>query len=407
MNQIDADGRRVHKTQEPEIRDKRDDPLKLHTVIWNSLGRGSVGYTVNSLLENMPPARVDKTLWALSRDPDLPRDFHRPALPALVHRAMCKIRAPHGASAAIAREVMLPKVQEGDIVWIWPPYDLEVIRRAKDRGAIVVGERINCMGEMVRDVLTRAYARRGLPLPREWDMPGAIEREREQMQQCDYVTAPSSLVAQSVRDAGVPQERILENSYGYDPKRLAHGINAVRPLRPPVFAFVGLGIVRKGLDVVLEAWEKAGAPGKLLVAGTVSNDIQQSYAHILARRDVQLLGHVQDVATVYAAADVFLFPTHEEGSPQVTYEAAACGLASIVSPMGATGVIRDRIEGLIVDPLSVDSVAAAITQLSRDQALRAALGTNAASRAQEFTWSKVADRLYRLFCSITGREPAM
>jgi glycosyltransferase involved in cell wall biosynthesis len=373
-------------------------------VIWNSLGRGSVGYTVNSLLENMPAGRVDKTLWALSRDPDLPREFHRPALPSLVHRAMCKIRAPHGASAAIAREVMLPKVREGDIVWVWPPYDLKAIKRAKDRGAIVVGERINCMSDMVRDLLTKAYARRGLPLPPEWNMPGAIEREREQMLECDYVTAPSSFVAESVRNAGVPESRILRNSYGYDPHRLAAGINAVRPVRPPVFAFVGLGIVRKGLDVVLEAWEKADAPGKLLIAGTISGDIKQDYADILARPDVELLGHVADVATVYGAADVFLFPTHEEGSPQVTYEAAACGLASIVSAMGATGVIRDRIEGLIVDPLSVDSVAAAITELSMDQKLRSSLGSNAATRAQEFTWPNVASRLYRLFRSITGKD---
>jgi glycosyltransferase involved in cell wall biosynthesis len=224
------------------------------------------------------------------------------------------------------------------------------------------------------------------------------------MLQCDYVTAPSSFVAESVLNAGVPEERILRNSYGYDPPRLAAGINAVRPARPTIFAFVGLGIVRKGLDVVLEAWENADAPGKLLIAGTIGDDIRQAYAATLARPDVQPLGHVPDVGTVYAAADVFLFPTHEEGSPQVTYEAAACGLASIISPMGATGVIRDRIEGVIVDPLSVDSVAGAIAELSSDQALRATLGANAASRAQEFTWSKVGGRLYQLFCDIRPRD---
>jgi glycosyltransferase involved in cell wall biosynthesis len=72
--------------------------------------------------------------------------------------------------------------------------------------------------------------------------------------------------------------------------------------------------------------------------------------------------------------------------------------------MGATGVIRDRIEGLIVDPLSVDSVAAAIAELSMDQKLRASFGLNAATRAQEFTWPKVASRLYGLFRSITGKD---
>jgi len=310
---------------------------------------------------------------------------------------MCKVHAPPKALAALAREVALRAIEPGNIVYVWPPYDLELIKRAQDRGAIVVAERINCMGDMVRRTLTRAYGRRGLPLPDDWCVPEAIATEREEMLRCDYVTAPNTFVAQSLREEGIPEERILATSYGYDPRRLAKGIDIARPSRPPAFAFVGMGIVRKGLDVLLEAWEKAGAPGKLLIAGKISDDIREAYANILSRPDVQELGFVQDVTEVYGAADVFIFPTHEEGGPQVTYEAAACGLPSIVSPMGAGRLVRDRLEGLIVDPLDVDQIAAAITELTSDNELRAKLATNASARAQEFSWSKVGERLYHLF----------
>src|SRR5206468_4351850 len=102
-------------------------------------------------------------------------------------------------------------------------------------------------------------------------------------------------------------------------------------------------------------------------------------------------------ATVYAAADVFIFPTHEEGGPQVIYEAAACGLASIVSPMGAGRIVRDQQECLIIDPLEVAYVAAAIRNLAEDRELRRQFGRNAARRANQFTWADAGNRLYHQF----------
>lgn len=384
--------------------EKNRDPLRVQAILWNSLGRGSVAYSVNEILNKLPDD-VERALWCLSGDPADQRDYHRPALPHLIFRALCKARAPAALHIGLARQVALRSVASGDIVYAWPPYDLKLIRRAQQRGAIVVAERINCMAQMVRAVLTRAYARRGLAFPELLCTREKVVTDREQMLQCDYVTAPNPLVAQSLLEDGIAENRILETSYGFDPHRLAAGMSIQRPDRPPVFAFVGLGIVRKGLDVLLEAWEQSGITGKLLIAGNIDDDIRREYAKMLGRRDVEELGYVQDIAQVYGAADVFVFPTHEEGGPQVTYEAAACSLPSIVSPMGAGRIIRHEQEGLIIDPLSVDSVAAAIAALADDRAQRQALGENAAKRAQEFTWSKVAGRLYGMFREITGRHP--
>lgn len=379
--------------------------MRVHAVFWNSLGRGSVAYTVNELLDNMPPTAVDRKLWSLSRDPDFPREFHKPALPELLYRALCKVQMPPSAQAWIAREIALPSVKPGDIVYMWPPYDLQLIRRAQDRGAIVVAERINCMGGLEREVLARAYGRRGLPLPVKCCTPKKIEKDREQMMQCDFVTAPNPFVTQSITSAGIANDRILETSYGFNPARLAKAIDIQRPDRTPTFAFVGLGIVRKGFDVLLEAWDKAQVNAQLLIAGHIDDDLRGAYARTLARPDIQELGYVQDIASVYAAADVFIFPTHEEGGPQVTYEAAACGLPSIVSPMGAGRIVRDGMEGIFVNPLDVASVADAITRLADDREVRLKLGANAGERAREFTWGKVSARLYDLFCSVRPNSP--
>jgi glycosyltransferase involved in cell wall biosynthesis len=261
------------------------------------------------------------------------------------------------------------------------------------------------MGTMVRSALSQAYARRGLDLPDGWCLLRDIEKEREQMLECDFVTAPNALVAESLRNAGILESRIIETSYGYNPDRLAKAIGIKRPVRPPVFAFVGLGIVRKGLDVLLEAWELANVDGRLLIAGHIDDDISATYASTLARDDVEALGYVHDVATVYAAADVFVFPTHEEGGPQVTYEAAGCGLASIVSAMGAGRIVRDGQECLLIDPLDVENVASALQKLANDRSLRETLAANAARRSRDFTWANVSVQLHQRFCEIAGHSP--
>jgi glycosyltransferase involved in cell wall biosynthesis len=68
--------------------------------------------------------------------------------------------------------------------------------------------------------------------------------------------------------------------------------------------------------------------------------------------------------------------------------------------MGAGRLVRDQLEGLIVDPLDVDAVAAALTKLADDESLRQTLAKNAAERAREFTWANAGTRLYDQFCTI-------
>lgn len=386
-----------------EHTDKR---LRVHAVFWNSLGHGSVAHALTELLDNLPAAAVDRTLWSLGNDPLTQRAYVRPALPRIAFRALCKARVPAEVQGRIASRAVLRSVRPGDIIYMWPPFDLKLIRRAQELGAIVVAERTNCMAQVCLDVLSRAYGRRGLSIPSGWYPPARIAEERAHMLQCDFVTAPNPLVTQSLLDAGISEKKVLETFYGFNPQRLAKAIGVDRPKRPPVFAFVGHGIVRKGLDVLLEAWERADLSGRLIIAGPIDDELRGAYARTLARPDVQDLGWVRDIASVYAAADVFVFPTHEEGGPQVIYEAAGCGLPSIVSPMGAGRIVRDGVECLMIDPLDVEDLAAALTRMAEDEALRRTLGAAASRRASEFTWAKAGMHLYQQFLRISSNEGA-
>lgn len=382
--------------------DQQGRALRVHGVIWNALTGLSLGYALTEILANLPPGKTEPHLWCLRGNLEDPRSFERVALSNLAFKLLCKARVPMAAQGRMASRVVLRHIAPSDIVYVWPPYDMGLIRRARDRRAIVVAERTNCMARTCRDVLERAYARRGLPLPLGIFTDEDIAKELDQVSACDFVTAPNAFVAQSLSETGIADDRILNTSYGFSKARLAKAIGIDRPKRPPVFAFVGLGIVRKGLDVLLEAWEKADVDGQLLIGGLISDDLRSEYAHILERPEVRVLGYISDVAQIYADADVFVFPTHEEGGPLVTYEAAACGLPSIISPMGAGRIVRDRQEGLIIDPLDVDGLAAAITLIAENHELRVELAKGASLRSLDFTWEKVGERFYNQLRTVCG-----
>ena len=110
----------------------------------------------------------------------------------------------------------------------------------------------------------------------------------------------------------------------------------------------------------------------------------------LRREDVTVIKYTRDIGPFYRSADVFAFPSLEEGGPQVTYEAAGCGLPLLTSPMGAARIGIHGSTGLVVDPRDEGQWIEAMQELARDPDLRHRMGQAARQRAQDFTWPKVA-----------------
>jgi len=65
----------------------------------------------------------------------------------------------------------------------------------------------------------------------------------------------------------------------------------------------------------------------------------------------------QDVRPWYAAGDVFVFPSHREGFPNVVIEACAMGLPCIVTDInGSREIVEDGVNGLVVPPCDAENL---------------------------------------------------
>ncbi|MEG4855636.1 glycosyltransferase family 4 protein [Microcoleus sp. B5-D4] len=102
--------------------------------------------------------------------------------------------------------------------------------------------------------------------------------------------------------------------------------------------------------------------------------------------------YTSNIALADREADFLAFPSLEEGSPLVTYEAMANGLPVLTSPLGGGSVIRDGKDGIIVSPYDEKALVAGLQHLAGCALLRLRMSDSARERAQEFTWEKVARR---------------
>lgn len=364
--------------------------MKIDTLLTVPFTGKGVSYTCGALLAGMNAKGTSVTLYApyAGRGP-----FGFPVKECLPYQPTRLLfrRRPEMVQW-LTEKAFMRGLQRShtDAVYLFGETSLALSHWLHDRGYITVREKFNTAKSTAKAILDQAYHRLGLP-PAHGITDKAVAQERERLQLTSFVFCPSNLVEDSLADYSIPRERMISTSYGFGAQRLD-----VPPLEPrrksPVFLFVGSIGVRKGAHVVLSAWKKARIAGTLVLAGNLEPAIATLFGDVLAREDVVHLPYVADIGAVYRSADVFVFPTLEEGSPLVTYEALHCGLPELVSPMGAGRVIRDGVEGLVIDPDDEQGWIEAMVRMADEPDERRRLGANAAARASDYGWDAVAER---------------
>ena len=280
------------------------------------------------------------------------------------------------------------------IVFTFGNVSLDLAQKLHALGVTVVREKFNCARATAREILDLAYASLGAPAAHGLD-DAAIAYENEGLRMADAIFCPSPKVAQSLRALGISDDRLIGTSYGWEPTRFSGDHKALPDIEGVTLIFVGYLCVRKGAHILLEAWQKAHIKGRLIIAGGIEPLIRRRYGGILGRPDIVYMPYTDDVSALYKSSDWLVFPSLEEGGPLVTYEAAGCGMPSLVSPMGAGAFVRDKADGIVVDSDDPEVWAQEIATLPSREEERRMMAAAAAKRSLDFTWDKVGARRRR------------
>jgi phosphatidyl-myo-inositol alpha-mannosyltransferase len=164
----------------------------------------------------------------------------------------------------------------------------------------------------------------------------------------------------------------------------------VAPLR---ILFVGQAVERKGLSVLLRAFEalRDHVPATLTLVGASAEEV----AHMtLDDRAIRVLGKVSESRKLaeLARADVLCAPSlGGESFGMVITEGLAAGTPVLASDIpGYRDVLRDGVDGELIPARDPLALAEALRLLALEPARRARMAIAARERAERFAWPHVA-----------------
>jgi glycosyltransferase involved in cell wall biosynthesis len=229
--------------------------------------------------------------------------------------------------------------------------------------------------------LTRALAARAAqaaPVNVEAnDVARRLDAARSAMASTDLFVAPSASMAEEYRRLGVEPDRITVSDYGFAATAVSRSETAATdgPLR---VGYVGSLVWHKGVHVLAAAVQQlreARVELQLQVHGDPAQDPEyvDSLRAAAAGAAVEFRGSFEPAQRtgIYRNLDVLVVPSlWLENSPLVIHEALMAGLAVVGSNIGGIpGLIRDNVNGLLVQPGSVEALAAALRTLAADRGL--------------------------------------
>jgi phosphatidylinositol alpha-mannosyltransferase len=168
------------------------------------------------------------------------------------------------------------------------------------------------------------------------------------------------------------------------------------PKDPLRIVFVGQAVERKGLPVLLRAFEalRGQVPAELTIVGSTGEEIAPL---LVDATGVDALGRVDDAArqAAIAGADVLAAPSlGGESFGMVLTEAFAAGRPVVASDIaGYRDVVTDGVDGLLVPRGDATRLAETLRDLALDHTRTTELGAAARLSAERYAWPRIAEQV--------------
>lgn len=200
--------------------------------------------------------------------------------------------------------------------------------------------------------------------------PGYWAHWRREVDVASTIVVNSDWSRRCLVEEGIGAERLaiiplaFESTTAYAPRTIPECFSAEVPLR---VLFLGQVIARKGVVPLLAAMEMLASENVPVVLDLVGGGDALLLARAMALPNCRVHGPCRrsDAVHFYRDADVFVLPTFSDGFALTQLEALAAGMPVIASK-NCGDVVRDGINGLLLDRVDASTIAHALRCLVCD-----------------------------------------
>jgi glycosyltransferase involved in cell wall biosynthesis len=232
------------------------------------------------------------------------------------------------------------------------------------------------------------------------------------LRRASRVQALSDEIAAELRRVGVRPDRITQIPNGLDlsvfrPGDAARRQRARRLLGLPsgtrVILYSGRFAEYKGLGDLLRAWTNvvSHADGVLVLVGARGREDEPLSVSVGGPR-VVCRPWTSTVVDYLHAADIFVYPSHQDGMSNALLEAMACGVAPVATRIPAVkALLENEQNALLIAPSAPEELSEALLRLLGDDQLRQQLAHAAAETAREYAIEDVVGDIERTYTELT------
>jgi glycosyltransferase involved in cell wall biosynthesis/predicted metal-dependent phosphoesterase TrpH len=222
---------------------------------------------------------------------------------------------------------------------------------------------------------------------------------------CDVVLSPSPAADDALAALGMPAARVMRWDRGVDTSRFDPALREPSLLPGPVNVLYSGRITReKGAELLADAFLRARSRDPRLHLVLAGGGPEQERLRERVGEGATFLGWLegQELARVYASADMFLFPSATDTFGQVILEAHASGLPVIALARGGPlSLVEDGVSGLLCEPDAAE-LADAVLALAGSPLLRGRLARAGLESTTARTWERALERLAEGYRRVLG-----
>lgn len=237
------------------------------------------------------------------------------------------------------------------------------------------------------------------------------------IKRADYFVAISSEIKQQLIDIGVDSNKILCVSNGIDITKFSPASEETRselrrklslPADATIVVYAGRLVISKGILVLVEIWNNLLRNNNnihLLLVGSGKgsfDDCEDELSSYMKEhgleKHISITGSVDNVNEYLMASNIFVLPSEYEGFSLALLEGLACALPAVATKVGgATDLIQNCRNGILIDPKDKQGLETAIGWMLEKRPQWETIGKNARESAERYSIDLVANKYIELF----------